>query len=93
MTEKTTTDTLNRRNLLLASTSIAAVSALSSDGACSDGASAAVTAAGARVGRRKPNIIFIVSDDTGYGDLGLLRRRRGPRHADAQSSTGWRTRA
>ena len=32
----------------------------------------------------KPNILFIVSDDTGYGDLGPYGGGAGPRHADAE---------
>ena len=46
----------------------------------------AVTVAGAlpaAAQEKKPNILLIVSDDTGYGDLGPYRRRE-PRHADAQ---------
>ena len=33
-------------------------------------AAALALAAGAQAQERKPNILFIVSDDTGYGDLG-----------------------
>ncbi len=70
MTEKTTTDTLNRRNLLLASTSIAAVSALSAMAPVQTAQAQQSPQPAPASGAGKPNIIFIVSDDFGYGDAG-----------------------
>jgi arylsulfatase A-like enzyme len=57
----------NRRNMLLASTTVAAVSALA--------AAAPIRTAQAQQKQQpapagQPNIIMIISDDTGYGDLG-----------------------
>ena len=31
----------------------------------------------------KPNVVFILADNVGYGDLGCLRRRRIARRSDA----------
>ncbi|PPQ16615.1 arylsulfatase [Bradyrhizobium sp. AC87j1] len=70
MTEKTTRDTLNRRNLLFASTSIAAVSALSSMASVQTAQAQQTPQPSTASGAGKPHIIFIVSDDFGYGDAG-----------------------
>ena len=60
--------TLNRRNILLAGTTLA-VSAIAANGP-TQVAQAQNQPAAAPAGGRKPNIIFIVSDDFGYGDAG-----------------------
>ncbi|WP_234683643.1 arylsulfatase [Bradyrhizobium monzae] len=70
MTEKTTTETFNRRNLLLASTSIAAASAISSMAPVQTAQAQQSPQPSTASGAGKPNIIFIVSDDFGYGDAG-----------------------
>jgi arylsulfatase len=70
MTEKAPTDTLNRRNLLLASTSIAAVSALSAMTSIETAQAQQTPQPSTASGAGKPNIVFIVSDDFGYGDAG-----------------------
>ena len=41
----------------------------------------------------KPNILFILADNTGYGDLGCLRRRRVARRADAAHRSARRRRS
>ena len=56
---------MSRRNVLLATTAFATVSALRSAGAQTAQAQPVTAAAGT-----KPNIIMIVSDDFGYGDAG-----------------------
>jgi len=68
MSEKKDADTLSRRNLLLASTSLAAASALSTMAPIQTAQAQATPPSGP--GGKKPNIIFIVSDDFGYGDAG-----------------------
>jgi arylsulfatase A-like enzyme len=60
--------TLNRRNILLAGTTLA-VSAIAANGP-TQVAQAQNQPAVVPAGGRKPNIIFIVSDDFGYGDAG-----------------------
>jgi arylsulfatase len=70
MTEKTMSDPLNRRNLLLATTSMAAASALSSLAPIQTAQAQQPSQSTAPSGAGKPNIIFIVSDDFGYGDAG-----------------------
>jgi arylsulfatase len=70
MTEKTMSDPLNRRNLLLATTSMAAASALSSLAPIQTAQAQQSPQSAAPSGAGKPNIIFIVSDDFGYGDAG-----------------------
>ncbi len=57
---------LNRRNILLAGTTLA-VSAITANGPAQV---AQAQTQPAPSGGRKPNIIFIVSDDFGYGDAG-----------------------
>ena len=51
-----------------------------------------VAAAPAQAAAQKPNILFIVSDDTGYGDLGPTAAARGAA-CRRRTSTGWRTKA
>jgi arylsulfatase len=58
---------LNRRNILLAGTTLAA-SAITANSPLQ--VAQAQTPATTPAGGRKPNIIFIVSDDFGYGDAG-----------------------
>jgi Sulfatase len=58
---------LNRRNILLAGTTLAA-SAIAANSPLQ--VAQAQTPATTPAGGRKPNIIFIVSDDFGYGDAG-----------------------
>jgi hypothetical protein len=43
----------------------------------------------AQVPAKKPNILFIVSDDTGYGDLGPTAAARGAA-CRRRASTRWR---
>ena len=52
----------------------------------------AASSALAQAPSKKPNILFIVSDDTGYGDSGPTAAASGAacRH---RASTGWRTKA
>jgi arylsulfatase A-like enzyme len=61
------THALNRRNMLLAGSTLAASSALGSVAATVPATVAQAQAAGSG----KPNIIMIVSDDFGYGDAGV----------------------
>ncbi len=56
-------------------------------------ATSVLLCAGAAFAQDKPNILFIVSDDTGYGDLGPYGGGEGRGHADAQRSTTWPRRA
>ena len=52
-------------------------------------ASAAMTVpAFAQAPQQKPNIVLIVSDDTGYGDLGPMAAARGVA-CRPQASTAW----
>ena len=39
--------------------------------------------ASAQAADRKPNIVFMLADNLGYGELGVLRRRHSSRRADA----------
>ena len=75
---------VSRRGVLLAGTAIAAAGLAP---AALVGSAAAEEATGAR-----PNVVFILADNVGYGDLGSLRRRRTARRADAAGSIRWRAR-
>ena len=70
MSDKKNTDQFNRRNLLLASTSMAAASALSAVTPVRQAQAQTSSQPSTAPGGRKPNIIMIVSDDFGYGDAG-----------------------
>ena len=62
---KASDHTLNRRSVLLGSTTLAAVSALGA------GASMQFARAQAPTSSSKPNILFMLVDNLGYGELGV----------------------
>jgi len=65
---KTNSSTVNRRNMLLAGTTLAAASALSSMGAVKS-----AQAQSAPSGRR-PNILVIMADDIGWSNIGVYNQ-------------------
>ena len=68
--------TTNRRNILLSGASLLAITAVNQAAAQTpppaDKMGPATPAPAASAAGGKPNIVMIISDDTGYGDLGLM---------------------
>lgn len=76
MTDDPTGEELGRRDMLLRGTAIAATAALAGSAAAppasahAQGAATAETRPAARAANQKPNVVFILADNIGYGDLG-----------------------
>ncbi len=82
---------MNRRDFLaLVSSSAAAGSAISTLGLASSASHAASELPGPQSARRKPNVVLMICDDLGYGDLGCYGSNLPTPNLDTMAAEGLR---